>query len=80
MEYETITREFGNVIYVHAGPHTFTIDPDLATPTVVEAHFHGTSARARKSDVFGNQLGVGLGATVNAEFVTSPYSAGGASA
>jgi len=66
-------REFGGVLYINAGAHTFVVDPDSAAPAVVDVRAHGSSARARKSDVFGNQLVVALGAGENMDVATTPY-------
>lgn len=65
--------EFGDLIYALSGPRTFTIDPDLATPTVVEGKFHGNAARARSGDRFNTRLAVALGDNVDAQFATSAY-------
>ena len=69
-------RQFGDVLYVHCGAYTLTLDIDQATPVFVEGKFHGSSARARKSDVFRtgtNGLMVALGSGENAAIATSPY-------
>lgn len=66
-------REFGDYLYVHAGPNSLVLDIDQATPVFVEGTNHGASARARKSDVFQGSLAVALGAGEEMVFATSPY-------
>lgn len=64
-------RELDQALYVHCINYTMTINPNLAAPTFIEARNHGDSAIAKKSDVFGGDLYVGLGPSVLAEVVTS---------
>lgn len=65
--------EFGNFIYVHQGEHTHTLDPTTTPPTLLETQQHPVGARARKGQVFDNQLVVALGDSTEAEGSTTPF-------
>ena len=68
-------EDFGNFLYVSAGPRTFVVDPEPTTPDVEEVREHGSGARVKSSDVFDNELVIACGASSDAEGATQPRTA-----
>lgn len=67
--------QYGNYLYCSGGINTYAIDPGAATPALVETRQHGNAnARIFSSDVFDSRLVVALGADIDAQGATTPYS------